>query len=382
MSSTGRPGTSSLDTVALDALLARARREVDEGVLPSCQVALAHRGELLALETFGNATDATRYVVFSCVKAFVAGAVWLLIGNRTLDVTLPVAHYVPEFATFGKEVVTVEQLLVHTAGLPSAPLGPPEWETGQGRLQAYRRWTLEVEPGTSYRYHPTSAHWVLAEIVERVSGQDFRDFIHRRVTQAAGLRWRVLGVPVDEQEDIATIEMRGEVAPADEVRAIVGEREVPNSRDAYETLLVLNQLEVRALGIPGGGGIMGAGDLALFYQALLHNPGDMWHPEVLADATSTVRNHLPDKLFGSSASRTLGLVVAGDDGLGFIRGFGTATSPRAFGHGGAGGQIGWADPETGLSFAFATNGIDANVIRQGRRGMELSTLAAACVAPG
>ncbi len=123
---------------------------------------------------------------------------------------------------------------------------------------------------------------------------------------------------------------------------------------------------------------MGAADLALFYQALLHNPGRLWHPEVLADATGKARNHFPDRLFGAPASRTLGLVLAGDDGLGFIRGFGTTTSPRAFGHGGAGGQIGWADPESGLSFAFATNGLDVNVIRQGRRGIELSTLAGAC----
>ena len=370
--------TTKIDPTALEALFSRAQREVDEGVLPSCQVALAHAGELVALETFGDASDDTRYVVFSCVKAFVAGAVWMLLGNRTVDATAPVADYVPDFATLGKEVVTVEQLLVHTAGLPSASLGPPEWETGPGRLDAYRRWTLECEPGTSYRYHPTSAHWVLAEIVERVSGQDFRDFVHRRVTEAAGLRRRVLGVPVDQQDDIATIELRGEGASADEVRAILGERDVPSAQHAYEALLLLNRPEVRALGIPGGGGIMGAGDLALFYQALLHNPGDMWHPDVLADATGTVRNRFPDQLFGSPASRTLGLVVAGDDGLGFIRGFGTATSPRAFGHGGAGGQIGWADPETGLSFAFATNGIDANVIRQGRRGIDLSTLAAAC----
>jgi CubicO group peptidase (beta-lactamase class C family) len=192
----------------------------------------------------------------------------------------------------------------------------------------------------------------------------------------------VLGVPLDDQHDIATIEIRGKVASADELEEIVGVRELPSAQSTYQALLCLNQPEVRALGIPGGGGIMGAHELALFYQALLHNPDGVWHPDVLADATGTVRNRLPDKLFGSPASRTLGLVLAGDDGLGFMRGFGTATSGRAFGHGGAGGQIAWADPETGLSFAFATNGLDANVIRQARRGIELSTLAAACVADG
>ena len=93
-----------------------------------------------------------------------------------------------------------------------------------------------------------------------------------------------------------------------------------------------------------------------------------------------MRNHFPDPLFGSPANRTLGLVRAGDDGLSFLRGFGTTVSERAFGHGGAAGQIAWADSESGLSLAFVTNGIDLNVIRQGRRGIEISTLAGACLA--
>lgn len=382
MASLGQVSTRPVDPAALGALLTRARREVEDGVLPSCQLALAQGGELVAFETFGDATNSTRYVVFSCVKAFVASAMWALVGNGTLDVTRPVGEYVPEFATRGKEAVTVEQLLLHTAGFPNAPLGPPDWEAREARLEAFGLWTLEWEPGSGYEYHPTSAHWVLAEIIERVSGQDFRDFVHRRVTEAVGLDRRVLGLPVEDQDDIATLDLRGQVAAADELEAILGVRELPSAQSTYEALLCLNWAEVRALGVPGGGGIMGADHLALFYQALLHNPGGIWHPEVLADATGRARNNFPDRLFGAPAARTLGLVLAGDDGLGFIRGFGTATSPRAFGHGGAGGQIAWADPESGLSFAFATNGIDVNIIRQGRRGLELSTLAGACVAAG
>ncbi len=368
-----------MDPGRLDALLARARREVDEGILPSCQIAVAHHGELVALETFGDASDRTRYVVFSSIKAFVAATVWALMGEGLIEVGNPVGDYVPEFATHGKEVVTVEQLLVHTAGFPHAALGPPEWYTREGRLEAFGRWTLEWEPGTAYGYHPTSAHWVLAEIIERVSSTDFGDAVHRLVTEPAGLPRRVLGIPTEDQDDIATLEIGGRAADADELEEVLGVRELPRAEGAYEALLSLNVAGVRALGIPGGGGIMRADDLALFYQALLHNPGGIWDAGILADATGTVRNRFADPLFGSPANRTLGLVKAGDDGFGFIRGFGTTTSPRAFGHGGAAGQIGWADPESGLSLAFATNGIDANVIRQGRRGIEISTLAGACV---
>ncbi|HSH58103.1 MAG TPA: serine hydrolase domain-containing protein [Acidimicrobiales bacterium] len=374
-----RSQKARIDPAAVDALLARARQEVEEGVLPSCQIALARHGELVAFETFGDATDTTRYVVFSCIKAFVAGAVWALMGDGALDVSLPVGEYVPEFAASGKEAVTVEQLLVHTGGFPRAVLGPPEWHSRQSRLQTFARWSLEWEPGTAYEYHPTSAHWVLGEIIERVGGEGYGDLVHRRVTEAVGLPRRVLAIPVEDQADIATIEICGEAASADELEAVLGVRELPKATGAYEALLYLNQPDVRALGIPGGGGVMRADHLALFYQAILHDQGRIWRPEILADATGRIRNRFKDPLFGSPANRTLGLTLAGDDGLGFIRGFGTAASPRAFGHGGAAGQIGWADPQSGLSLGFATNGVDVNVIRQGRRGIDISTLAAACV---
>lgn len=382
MTSGGQVQAGRIDPGAVEALLARARQEVEEGVLPSCQIALAGHGELIAFETFGAASPTTRYVVFSCIKAFVAGAVWALMGDGVLDVSRPVGQYVPEFAATGKEAVTVEQLLVHTGGFPHAALGPPEWDSREGRLDTFGRWTLEWEPGTAYEYHPTSAHWVLGEIIERLGGESYCDAVHQRVTEPAGLPRRVLGIPTDDQDDIAAVELCGQVATADELEAVLGVRELPRATDAYEALLYLNRPDVRALGIPGGGGVMRADHLALFYQAVLQDHGDIWDPKILADATGTIRNRFRDPLFGSPANRTLGLTLAGDDGLGFIRGFGTATSPRAFGHGGAAGQIGWADPETGLSLGFATNGVDMNVIRQGRRGIDISTLAGACVLRG
>jgi polyketide synthase 13 len=77
-------------------------------------VALAYEGELEVFETFGDATNDTRYVVYSATKAFVAGAMWALIGDGSIDVTVPVSQYVPEFATNGKDAITVEQVRAAT----------------------------------------------------------------------------------------------------------------------------------------------------------------------------------------------------------------------------------------------------------------------------
>jgi CubicO group peptidase (beta-lactamase class C family) len=372
----GTKGT--VDAAKVDALVARARREVDEGFLPSAQVALARDGELIAFETFGDATPDTRYAVFSCTKAFVAGAMWALIGDGDVDVSKRVVDYVPEFGTNGKEIITVEQVMLHTGGFPHAPLGPPQWSTPTGRREAFARWRLNWEPGSSYEYHATSAHWVLSAIIENVTGADFRDVVEDRVTTPAGLP-RVLGIDASQQDNIADIVTVGEPASAEEIKQAFGVDELPVTEVTPEVILAFNKTEAREVGVPGGGAVMRACDLAMYYQALLHDQGDIWKPEVLADVTSVVRNRTPERWSGVPANRSLGLILAGDDGYSHIRGLGRTVSAGAFGHNGAGGQLAWADPATGLSLGYTTNGYDLHVVREPRRGTSISSLAAVCV---
>lgn len=362
---------------AVNALLVRAQREIDAGFLPACQVAIARHGELEVFEAFGDATTETRFAVFSATKPFVATVLWILIGDGEVDVTKPVAEYIPEFAPNDKDTITVEQVMLHTSGFPHAPLGPPAWWTREARVEQFSTWKLNWEPGSTYEYHATSAHWVLAEIIERVTGRDHRDVLEARVTGPIGLP-RVLGLSPEHQEDIAELVNVGEPATPEELEAVLGVRELPVTEVTPEALLAFNIPQVRELGVPAAGGVMRAADLALFYQALLHDPEGIWDPAVRADATSRIRNDLPDRWTGVTAHRTLGLVVAGDDGHADMRGFGRVGSPRMFGHNGAGGQLAWADPESGLSLAYVTNGLDQHELRQARRGVALGSLAATC----
>jgi CubicO group peptidase (beta-lactamase class C family) len=339
-----------------------ARRDVDRGRIPACQLAVAREGEVVLFETVGAATDATRFCAFSATKPIVASVMWLLIGDGLLDVSLPVAHYIPEFATNGKDVVTVEQVMLHTGGFPSAHIGDTEGR--DARLTRFGQWRLEWEPGSRFVYHPTQAHWVLAELIERLGGGDFRDVVEDRVCRPLGLP-RLLGIPVGDQDGIAELIP---VGPSDPDR----------------TGLRHNDPAVRAAGIPGGGAILTAADLALFYQALLHNPGGLWDAAVLADATSVIRCTLTDPLMGVPANRSLGLVIAGDDGQHVMRygGFGQACSPGTFGHAGAFMQIGWADPATGLSFAYLSNALEPDQMKAGARGIRLAGLAAELTTSG
>lgn len=332
-----------------DPILDAARKLVDDGSTPACQVAVGRDGEVVCFETFGAATNDTRFCVFSATKPIVASAVWQLIGEGLLDPARPVAHYIPEFATNGKQIVTVEQVLLHTAGFPNAPMDPVEGGDTVPRVKRFTEWKLEWEPGSRFEYHALSAHWVLAELIDRLSGHDFRDYIEERVCAPNGLP-RVLGLLEEEQDDIAPGVPLG-TAPADSPLPTVDTK-------------ILDRPDVRAAGVPGGGAIMTAATMARFYQALLHDSNRVWDPDVLHDAKTNVRCSLPDPLMHVAANRSMGLVLAGDDGLHQFRYgmFGKDNSPGSFGHAGAHCQVAWADPATGISFSILKNGLQADMM--------------------
>ncbi len=365
------------------ALSERVRKEVDVGLLPSAQFAVAKDGKVIAHESFGDATNDTRYPIFSSTKAFSVSAFWTLLGEGKVSITDKVADILPGFGENGKEDVTVEHVLLHTAGFPNGIMGPPHWSSHEQRLTVYPRWKLNWVPGTQFMYHATSAHWVLMDILTKTTGIDHRDYIKQRVLEPLGLKSFALGLKPDEQTNLAEVVYVGEMMTPDEMEAAFGIREIPAPRGSLAAMgdfgLTLNESESREVGIPGGGGFSNAADVALFYQGLLHNGlldnDDIWDPEVLLDGTARVRNMLPDPMMGVPASRALGTVVAGDDGKAHMRGFGKTQSPRAFGHGGAGGQIAQADPETGVSFCYLTNGHDRHMIRQARRSVGIASRA-------
>src|SRR6476620_11089522 len=118
------PAEVGVDAGAVAELMARAQREIDEGHVPSCQMAFARHGRLAWWVTLGNAAPESRYVIFSSTKPVVAAAIWILMGEGAIDVSRRVAEIVPEFATNGKDEITIEQVLLHTSGFPGAPFHP------------------------------------------------------------------------------------------------------------------------------------------------------------------------------------------------------------------------------------------------------------------
>lgn len=388
------PEVVGLDSQKVAALLARAERDVAEGLLPAAQVAIARNGEIGAMRTFGravqggseqSATDETHFVAMSATKAITAAAAWILIQEGKLSPTDRVVDYIPEYGSHGKDATTLEHLLIHTSGIPFAPHKTEEWPDPQRRLERFAQWRLEHPPGGEFRYHLSANFLPIAAIIEQISGQPLADFVRTRIAEPLGLPGLRLGLPPGGEHRVADLVWVGEALTAEDYEklGIPGNPVVA----AIDEQLVLdfNEREAREACSPAGGLITTAGDLALFYQALLsggraHDGTEVWQPDMLEDARRIRTGALRDPVLGCLANRALGIVVAGDDGQANMRGFGRTNSPTSFGHPGFGGQCAWADPETGISFGYLTNGYDRNEIRMGRRQVALSSLAASCAA--
>ncbi|GAA0304707.1 serine hydrolase domain-containing protein [Sphingomonas oligophenolica] len=332
----------------LDRLRDRARQDVEAGLehggVEGCTFAIGHRGEVLWEEGFGAARADTPILLLSITKTVVEAALWALFG-KGLSPETPVVEIIPEFMGGTQPGITIAMIETHLGGFAWHRMDHAEMVDRASRLAAFSGWRLDRAPGF-YEYNPVNGGWVLAEIIERVSGEDYRVFLRTRVLEPlglAGVGGVSLGEPVSEQE-----------------RVLLHRNYMSGyTPDPALRMPMAHGLDTRAglaLGMPGAGGVGTAAGVARLYQAYLHNPSGLWDAGILADARDRVRVEAPDAA-GRPMRRSLSFVHAGNANAryGERTFFGPNVSDRAFGHQGQGGQIAWADPATGLSFAYLTN---------------------------
>lgn len=365
----------SLDRAAIGRLRDRIQQEVDAGLpfggVEGATAAIGYRGEVVWSEGFGAATAQTPILALSITKTIVESALWVLYSRGQLSPETPVVDVIPEFLGGTWPTITVGMVSTHLGGFAFAPLDYPDAGVRDARVAAMASWRIDEDPGF-YEYHPVSGGWVLAEIIDRVTGGDYREFLRDEVLAPLGLA-HPAGIRLG--------------APESELGNVLLHRNHANGYTPDPALAVpmaygLDTIPGLALGTPGVGAVATAEAVAALYQAYLHDPQGLWEASVLEDARSTVRVRQPDN-FGRPMLRSLSFVLAGDpaERYGERMSFGPAVSPATFGHHGQGGQVAWADPESGLSFAFLTNTV---VFPPGGmffgRGRDLSTLAASALA--
>ena len=342
------PASLNLDPVALDRLLDRITRHVADGRYPGAQVALARHGKLALVRSFGEsrldpsrvaANDDTLWLLYSNTKVVTACAVWLLADRGALAFTDPVAAHVPGFAANGKGEITIVQLLSHQAGFPNAEMPSQAWDDHDLLRKTVCEFSLEWAPGSRVHYHRLAAHWTAAVLIEAVAKMDYRRFIREELIAPLGLGDELfVGMPDAVQDRAADMHEPG-----------------PDGRPVKRN--DENNARFRRAGSPGGGGYGTARAMAAFYQMMLTG-GTLGGRRLLSPRTLAyvLRNYTGDRVdgyMGMPMHRGLGPHLRGTTDT--IRGLGSLASPRTFGHGGVGSSYCWADPDSGVSFAYLTN---------------------------
>jgi CubicO group peptidase (beta-lactamase class C family) len=342
------PASLNLDTVALDRLLEQITRHVADGRYPGAQVAVARHGKLALVRSVGDArldparvpaTDDTVWLLYSNTKVLTACAVWLLADRGALTFTDRVAAHLPGFEANGKGEITIVQLLSHQAGFPNAEMPSQAWDDHELLRKTVCEYSLEWEPGSRVHYHRLAAHWTAAALIESLTKMDYRRFIREELIVPLGLGDELfVGVPDAVQDRAADMHEPG-----------------PDGRPVKRA--DENNARFRRAGSPGGGGYGTARAMAGFYQMLL-NGGTLAGRRLLSPRTLAyvLRNYTGDRVdgyMGMPMHRGLGPHLRGTTDT--IRGLGSLASPRTFGHGGVGSSYCWADPDSGVSFAYLTN---------------------------
>ena len=345
---TAEPASLHIDPEPIDRMRQMIRKHIDDGRYPGAQIALARDGKLALYESFGraglapsrDANDDTLWLLFSNTKVITACAIWMLIEDGALRFTDAVADHLPEFAANGKGDITILDLLTHRGGFPNASVPQAAWEDHELLRRAVCDFSLEWTPRSRVFYHSGSAHWTAAVLIEALTGQDFRDFIRARVIEPLGVGEEMfVGLPASAQPRAADI------------------HEPDGESGAHRAIADRNTSAAMAAGIPGGGGYASARAMVAFYQ-MLAGGGRLGKRRLLSQRTVeyVTRNHTGDSVdenFEMPMHRGVGPHVRGLTAN--IRGLGSLAHPRTFGHGGVGSSYCWADPESGVSFAYLSN---------------------------
>lgn len=317
--------------------------------------------------------------LFSCTKTFTAVAVLQLAAEGKLSLDAPVARYWPEFGANGKTSITVRQLLSHRAGLPALrELLPAEalydWEVMTTALAAEQPWWV---PGTAHGYAAITYGWLLGELIRRVDGRSPGQAIVERVAAPLALDFHI-GLADHEFYRVAHV-ARGKGNPGDEaaqrlLQVTLREPQALSTRaftNPPSILTSTNKPEWRRMEQPAANGHGNARSLAGFYQGLLD--GELLDGEWLDELT---REHsLGDDLTLLTPTR-FGLGCMLDQPARANATFGMGAS--AFGHPGAGGSVGFADPYHGVAFGFVTNTLGPYVLMD-PRAQRLAQAVARCV---
>jgi CubicO group peptidase (beta-lactamase class C family) len=339
-------------------------------------LALVHRGDLVVNIWAGQRSNKlagitnepwaedTLVNIFSAGKGLVALCVLQLVVQGKLALDEPIATYWPEFSQAGKSAITLRQILCHRAGMSAfhqhiANEHIFDWAQMTQAIAAEQSWW---EPGTAQGYSPFMYGWILGELVRRVSGYaSFNDYFQAHIAQPLGVSCH-FGVPenlLDRIADTGPLKrplgsaptstgadsiMLGKIMKADP-------RGVTNRAfsNPISLMTATNSRDWRQAQIPAAGAHANAAALAHIYGAMAF--GNDLLPDGVLPLCWDEQTFAQDQVLGLPLRFSHGFMLSQADRPDCRYGRGA----RAFGHPGAGGCIGFADPDYQLGFGYVTH---------------------------
>ncbi len=306
-------------------------------------------------------------------------AVAQLWENESLDLDDRVGRHIPEFARNGKEAITLRHLLTHTAGLRRLGLPWPE-----GSWEEVIEWICQLRlesgwvPGERAQYNRAITWFVLGEIVQRVSGIPYWEYLRKRVLEPMDMQETWVGLPGSQYSSLSS-----RIAPLFDTS-----RPQAQPQDFTDREMLTNPS-------PGRSAIGPIRQLGRFYEVML---GGGLEPKPAAQARSPAKRPetkkallrrqtieamtachrvgLEDRTFRSKLDWGLGLIIDskhyGNHPVPY--GYGRFASRRTFGHSGYQSSAGFADPLHGLVVALIFNGTPGAEAHETRLNAVLDTL--------
>jgi CubicO group peptidase (beta-lactamase class C family) len=333
-----------LSPAGLDRAAELLSSAVGSGFIPGLAAAIYRRGRLVRVCFDGrrNPDDAsspverdTIFLIASLTKPVVCAGALLLLQEGAFVLDQPISLFIPEFVGGGKEKVLIRHLMTHTSGLcdqlPESPFLRGRHAPLREFVQATCRNELLFPPGTRVSYQSMGI-LLIGELVERLTGQRLRDYLHGKLLAPLGMRDTTLGMPPSGMAR-AAYSLPPEIPPGS--NDVFNDWNTPYWRDA---------------GAPWGGLHSTVEDLGRFLMHVLGECDGPLSPALRAAMISDQTALLP----GISPEQKL----IDRWGLGFrLRQahYGDLVSRATFGHVGATGAVYWADPCSTLATVLLTN---------------------------
>jgi CubicO group peptidase (beta-lactamase class C family) len=330
----------------------------------------------------GDFTGDTLSVIFSATKGALAVCAAMLVDRGLLDVDAPVARYWPEFAVNGKEQTTTAHFLTHTAGLPGFPSASGIRSADYGDRDRCIRALEEAAPlwhpgATRGTYHAVTYGFLVSEVLRRVTGMTEGDFLAAEIAGPLGLDFWI-GLPAELEPRVwpHTIWMTPSTSTPTPTRQAWADAGVDVDDPVVVELLaqaelmgdVISYLDTRdghAAQIPASNGITNARGLARMYAATIGEVDGvrLLSPEAVEFFRTSRTRRLPPvpalAPLGAGGEMGLGFAIADPPGAVF-RGM---PIPGSFGHSGAGGVHGLANPARGIAAGYTCTSMHADISR-------------------